>query len=134
MTQLYCFTCNQYIDSNEEDMADYSGDEVVCGSCVQDRIDELFPGTKEMLNNLTVKPEMSEFISRKIANELIDQLSAELAYTKDQRDRYWEVYLAAKDVKDLDEMTGVPIKIGTRKKAVSSLNIVINDVEEWELA
>ena len=63
----------------------------------------------------------------------IAQLEAELAYTKEQRDMYWEVYLCAKDVKDLDEMTGVPIKRDNRKKAVSSLNMVINDVEEREL-
>ena len=76
---------------------------------------------------------MDDLVHLSIANELIDQLSEELAYTKDQRDRYWEVYLCAKDVRDLDEMTGVPIKRDSRKKAISSLNMVINDVEEWEL-
>lgn len=36
MTQFYCFTCDRYRDSNNEDMADYSGDEPVCGDCVQE--------------------------------------------------------------------------------------------------
>ena len=37
MSQFYCFTCGRYRDSNEEDHADYSGDEPVCGDCVQER-------------------------------------------------------------------------------------------------
>lgn len=35
MTNFYCFTCDRPRDSNDEDMADYSGDEPICGDCVQ---------------------------------------------------------------------------------------------------
>ena len=40
MSMFYCFTCDRYRDSNEEDNADYSGEEIVCGDCVQERDDE----------------------------------------------------------------------------------------------
>ena len=43
MSQFYCFTCDRYRDSNEEDHADYSGEEIICGDCV----DELEEQQKE---------------------------------------------------------------------------------------
>ena len=36
MTQFYCFTCDHYRDSNEQDHADYSGEHPVCGDCVME--------------------------------------------------------------------------------------------------
>ena len=36
MSQFYCFTCDRYRDSNEEDHADYSGKEIICGDCVDE--------------------------------------------------------------------------------------------------
>ena len=44
MGLFYCFTCDRYRDSNEEDHADYSGKEPVCGDCV----DELEEQQKEL--------------------------------------------------------------------------------------
>ena len=49
----------------------------------------------------------------------------ELRFTEYERDMYWEVYLAAEDVVDLDNMTGVPIKSDTRQKAWDSLIMTI---------
>jgi len=39
MTQFYCHSCDRYRDSNEEDSADYSGEDPVCGECVEDLIE-----------------------------------------------------------------------------------------------
>jgi len=40
MTQFYCLTCDRYRDSNTEDHADYSGDDPVCGECVDEELDD----------------------------------------------------------------------------------------------
>ena len=40
MTQFYCLTCDKYRDSNTEDNADYSGEDPVCGECVEEREQE----------------------------------------------------------------------------------------------
>jgi len=37
MSQFYCTTCDRIRDSSEEDHADYSGEDVVCGDCVDER-------------------------------------------------------------------------------------------------
>ena len=37
MSQFYCFTCDRYRDSDTEDHADYDGEEIVCGDCVDER-------------------------------------------------------------------------------------------------
>ena len=34
---FYCFSCDRPRDSNEEDNADYSGEEPVCSDCVYER-------------------------------------------------------------------------------------------------
>lgn len=42
MTQFYCLTCDHYRDSNDEDHADYSGDDPVCGECVDNNEEQQF--------------------------------------------------------------------------------------------
>ncbi len=39
---FYCFTCDHYRDSNDEDHADYSGEDPVCGECVQNLEEQEF--------------------------------------------------------------------------------------------
>ena len=63
---------------------------------------------------------------------MIKLLRQELKLSNEARDMYKYVFTCAKEVKDLDESTGVPIKGGSRRIAKDSLYHVINEVEEWE--
>ena len=46
--RFYCGTCDTQKDSRNEDMADYAGEEIMCGSCVQDEIDKVADQTDVM--------------------------------------------------------------------------------------
>ena len=83
------------------------------------------------------------FFDEKLPKEVIDgagllieklmddlkTLKTQLEFTEYERDMYWEVYLAAEDVVDLDNMTGVPIKSDTRQKAWDSLIMTIEECQ-----
>ena len=65
--------------------------------------------------------------------KIIDKLEERLADAEFERDLYWEVRLAAGDVRDLDEMTGVPMRRDSRRKAEDSLNQLLAECDEWEM-
>ena len=71
----------------------------------------------------------------KTAEELREAVDAlhlainELARLKNERDRYWEIALAAQDYRDLETMTGVPIPQNAVKDARMSLDQLL---EEWK--
>jgi len=37
MSQFYCTTCDRIRDSSDEDHADYSAPDPICGECVDER-------------------------------------------------------------------------------------------------
>ena len=74
---------------------------------------------------LQPKMEGATYLERGAAEEAIERLT-------EARDMYKYVFTCAKEVKDLDESTGVPIKGGSRLIAKQSLYHVINEVSEWE--
>ena len=61
-------------------------------------------------------------------------LEHELQRAREERDMYWEVYIAVKDVRDLGEMASCcPITKDQQVAAEESLDMTIREVEEWEM-
>jgi len=104
---------------------------------------EVYDGYKTLEYNCTECPAFG-FFDEKLPKEVIDgagllieklmddlkTLKTQLEFTEYERDMYWEVYLAAEDVVDLDNMTGVPIKSDTRQKAWDSLIMTLEDCQQ----
>ena len=75
--------------------------------------------------------EMEDLAYLTIANELIDQLQAEVAYVKMERDEAMEVVYAAKEWEFL-ELTCTPVRFGARKKIYDRLLSALQGFGEWE--
>ena len=117
MATWWCFSCDKYFDTDEQDHADYEKD--MCQDCV-----DLNKEKKETINGAGLVIEQQMIV--------IDKLKEELLEVKDQVDREHEVVIAAQDLVYLEMSNGVPIAKDSRKKAMKSLIMEVEAYEEWE--
>ena len=90
--------------------------------------------------DVKIKPKEPSWASleglKQAVNDLIsanDRLFGEVDRLRSERDMYWEVYLAAKDVRDLREQAVCcPVTKEMQDKAALSLEFTIDQAEDWE--
>ena len=116
MSMMYCFECDRAIDTDYFMNGHQFEPDFKCEDCVE----KLTP-----MQMLTLSVEENV--------KLIDRMRGEIDDLRHERDMYWEVYLAAKDVRDLREQAVCcPVTKEMQDKAALSLEFTIDQAEDWE--
>ena len=101
-----------------------------CGEISLKHVDTLRSKKRTTFEYECVCGEIAYFDDRPMTTrELLAEIGENLVKVTLERDMNHDVYLAAKDVKDLDEAVGVPIRGGDRIIAKASMYQAINEVE-----